>query len=75
MKKNSIYKVEFEQRFKGVRGWHPDWKKVLANGDAAHAVAIAKRRALSEGYDEDGTWRQCIKFRYTGVERLETAEW
>lgn len=75
----NVYEVEYEVRYQ-VYGWNPMKKRVLANGNAQHAIDIAKSRALRSSYDEWNQRKQAwcsyraTGFRLVGVEHISQVD-
>lgn len=71
----SIYSVDYEERYKGLREWISDRDDVLSNNGAESAVKKVKRLALRRSF-EDMTKRgkvvvrKCVGFRLVAVEKL-----
>ena len=71
----SIYRVDYEERYKGLREWMGDHEEVISNNGAESAVKKVKRLSLRKSF-EDVTKRgrvvdrKCVGFRLVAVERL-----
>ena len=76
MKRDRIYRVEFERRWKGEGDWERDVRHVLANGSAEKAIAATRKEQLAMTFDDDDTGKRVpvVGFRLLAVNVVATAD-
>lgn len=71
-----IYKVTFEEKWRGCGDWIDSRLNVLGDGDALAVVPKVKAHVLAQSYKdgETGKLEKCTGFRLLGIEVAATAD-
>jgi formaldehyde-activating enzyme involved in methanogenesis len=77
MKRDRIYRVEMERRYKGDSHWETVTVDVLANGNIQKVIAAAAKEAVESGFipaDDEGPEQRIAEVRTDSVNVIATAD-
>jgi hypothetical protein len=77
VKRDTIYRVEMERRYRGDKNWEKYDLDVLANGNIQKVIAAAEKEAVESGHmeaDEEGPEYVVAQVRTLSVNARASAD-